>query len=228
MSEYQYFEFQAIDRPLSKKEMTELRSYSTRARITPSSFVNDYSWGNFKGDADAWMDKYFDVFLYIANWGTRILKLRLPDTQMSAKTARLYGVGECAAVRVKNGNVIFSFHSEDEEGEDSVESEGLLASIISVRSELARGDLRALYIGWLLCAQRGELEPHDLSPPVPPGLAKLSASLTSLAEFLRIDRTLIRVAGESAAKSRTVADLMQNLEAAPRKQSRFIRRRLNI
>jgi hypothetical protein len=174
------------------------------------------------------MDKYFDVFLYIANWGTRILKLRLPNKRLSAKTARLYAVGERAAVRVKNGNVIFSFHSENEDGEDSVESEGLLASIISVRSELARGDLRALYIGWLLCAQSGELAPVDLSPPVPPGLAKLSASLTSLAEFLRIDWTLIRVAAEPAAKSRTVADLMQNLEAASRKQSRFSRRTLNL
>jgi hypothetical protein len=83
-------------------------------------------------------------------------------------------------------------------------------------------------VGWLLCAQSGELEPIDLSPPVPPGLAKLSGSLTSLVEFLRIDRTLIRVAAEPAAKSRTVADLMQNLEAASRKQSRVIRRTLNI
>jgi hypothetical protein len=41
MSEYQYYEFQAIDRPLSVKEMSELRSCSTRARITPTSFVND-------------------------------------------------------------------------------------------------------------------------------------------------------------------------------------------
>ena len=177
---------------------------------------------------NVWMDKYFDVFLYIANWGTRILKLRLPDNQMSAKAARLYAVGERAAVRVKNGNVIFSFHSETEEGEDSVESEGLLASIISVRSELARGDLRALYFGWLLCAQSGELEPVDLSPPVPPGLARLSASLTSLAEFLRIDRTLIRIAAEPAAKKRTVADLMQTLEATSRKRSRSTRRALNL
>ncbi len=228
MSEYQYFEFQAVDRPLSKKEMAELRSYSTRARITAASFVNDYSWGDFKGDADVWMAKYFDAFLYIANWGTRILKLRLPDKRLSAKTARLYAVGERAAVRVKNGNVIFSFHSEDEDTEASIESEGMLASLISVRSELACGDLRALYLGWLLCVQSGELEPVDLSPPVPPGLTKLSGSLTSLAEFLRIDRTLIRVAAEPAAKSRTVADLMQNLEAASRKQSRFIRRTLNI
>jgi hypothetical protein len=228
VSEYQYFEFQAIDRPLSKKDMAELRCHSTRARITPASFVNDYSWGNFKGDADVWMDKYFDVFLYIANWGTRILKFRLPDAQLSAKTARLYAVGERAAVRVKNRNLIFSFNSENEEGEDSVETEGLLASIISVRSELAHGDLRALYLGRLLCAQSGELEPVDLAPPVPPGLAKLSASLTSLAEFLRIDRTLIRVAADLATKSRTVADLMQNLEAATRKQSRVIRRTLNL
>jgi hypothetical protein len=44
MSEYQYYEFQAIDRPLTAEEMSELRSYSTRARITPTSFVNDYAW----------------------------------------------------------------------------------------------------------------------------------------------------------------------------------------
>ena len=56
MSEYQYYEFQAIDRPLTDEEMAELRSYSTRARITPTSFGNDYSWGSFKGDEDAWME----------------------------------------------------------------------------------------------------------------------------------------------------------------------------
>jgi hypothetical protein len=33
MSEYQYYEFQAIDRALSEKEMAELRSYSTRAEL---------------------------------------------------------------------------------------------------------------------------------------------------------------------------------------------------
>ena len=64
MSEYQYYAFQAIDRPLTKKEMAQLRSCSTRARITPTSFVNNYSWGSFKGEEDAWMEKYFDAFLY--------------------------------------------------------------------------------------------------------------------------------------------------------------------
>jgi len=78
MSEYQYYEFQAIDRPLTAAEMSELRSISTRARITPTSFVNEYSWGDFKGQPDVWMERYFDAFLYLANWGSHRLKLRLP------------------------------------------------------------------------------------------------------------------------------------------------------
>jgi len=34
MSEYQYYEFQAVDCPLTPDEMAELRAISTRARIT--------------------------------------------------------------------------------------------------------------------------------------------------------------------------------------------------
>lgn len=140
MSEYQYYEFQAIDRPLTDKEMAELRSYSTRARITPTSFVNDYSWGNFKGDEDAWMERYFDAFLYLANWGTHVLKLRLPARLLDAETARSYCAGDRASVHAKHGKVILTFASEDEGGSDWVEGDGHLSSLISVRAELGRGD----------------------------------------------------------------------------------------
>ena len=199
MSEYQYYEFQAIDRPLTEKEMARLRSYSTRARITPASFVNDYSWGDFKGDADAWMEKYFDAFLYLANWGTHILKLRLPARLLDADTTRLYCAGEHAWVREKNGKAIFAFQSDDEEGAEWVEGDGQLAPLISVRAELARGDRRALYLGWLLCAQSGDLDDEEVEPPVPAGLAQLSASLESLVEFLRLDTDLIQVAATASA-----------------------------
>lgn len=166
--------------------------------------------GNFKGDVDAWMEKYFDAFLYLANWGTRILKLRLPENILSARTARFYAVGEHAAARIRNGNLILSFYSENEDGDkDSVESDGWLASLISLRAELARGDLRALYLGWLLCVQNGELDPDAPLPPVPPGLTRLSAPLASLADFLRIDGALVRVSAERATKTRTVGDLIR-------------------
>jgi hypothetical protein len=44
VSEYQYYEFLAIDRPLDEDERAEVRSLSTRARITATSFVNEYHW----------------------------------------------------------------------------------------------------------------------------------------------------------------------------------------
>jgi hypothetical protein len=50
VSEYQYYEFQAVDRPLTKAEMAELRDLSTRATITPTRFVNVYNFGDFRGN----------------------------------------------------------------------------------------------------------------------------------------------------------------------------------
>jgi hypothetical protein len=44
LSEYQYYEFQAVDRPLTSAQQDELRALSTRARITATSFVNHYEW----------------------------------------------------------------------------------------------------------------------------------------------------------------------------------------
>ena len=67
MSEYQYYEFQAVDRPLSSKEMATLRSYSTRARITPASFVNDYSWGTSRAMRTPGWNGISTPF-YLANW----------------------------------------------------------------------------------------------------------------------------------------------------------------
>jgi len=64
VSEYQYYEFLAVDRPLTEREMQELRAVSSRAVITPTRFTNHYEWGNFKGDPRAWMERYFDAFLY--------------------------------------------------------------------------------------------------------------------------------------------------------------------
>ncbi|MBW6512040.1 MAG: hypothetical protein K0A93_07995 [Desulfuromonadaceae bacterium] len=42
MSEYQDLEFLAVDRPLTAREMDNLRAISSRAQITPVSFINDY------------------------------------------------------------------------------------------------------------------------------------------------------------------------------------------
>ena len=50
MSEFQYYEFVAIDRPLSAMERKRLRAITSRANITSTRLVNTYEWGNFKAD----------------------------------------------------------------------------------------------------------------------------------------------------------------------------------
>lgn len=50
MSEFQYYEFQAIDRLLSSATQRALRRITTRAEITSRSLVNTYEWGTSEGD----------------------------------------------------------------------------------------------------------------------------------------------------------------------------------
>src|ERR1051326_1316593 len=213
MSEYQYYEFQTADRRLSEKDMLELRAYSTRALITPTSFVNEYSFGNFKGNADAWMEKYFDGFLYLANWGTHILQLALPAKLLPATTARLYCVTEVASVREKAGRVILSFASEDEGGGDWVEGEGVLSSLMPLRAEVSRGDLRCLYLGWLMGVQSGALDDDEPEPVVPPNLAELSGALSHFVDFLRIDPELLAVAAQASSQTKTPSPNRQEMVA---------------
>lgn len=205
MSEYQYYEFTAADRPLTGRERAELRSLSTRADITATSFVNTYEWGNFKGDPRTLMERYFDAHLYLANWGTRQLMLRLPKHVLAPATVAQYCQGDNASAWTAGKHVIIDLHDEDEDGTDEwdLDGHGLLASIIPVRAGLAAGDLRLLYLAWLRCIQSEDVADDESEPPVPAGLGSLDAPLTAVAEFLRIDPDLIAAAaaGSSPAAS---------------------------
>jgi hypothetical protein len=202
MSEYQYYEFRAIDRPLNEREMRELRSLSSRARITPTSFTNEYQWGDFKGDPSKLMESYFDAFLYFANWGTHRLMLRLPQRLLSLQTAATYCSTDSTSAWRAGENVILLFESEDG-GDDWEESEGWLDSLIPLRAELAHDDLRCLYLAWLSSVQNGLLDDEEMEPPVPANLGNLSASDRCFAEFLRIDEDLIDVAARGSIGSST-------------------------
>ncbi|MEV0881518.1 hypothetical protein AB0I85_27225 [Micromonospora echinofusca] len=196
MSEYQYYEFTAVDRPLTGRERAELRSLSTRADITATSFVNTYEWGDFKGDPRTLMERYFDAHLYLANWGTRQLMLRLPKHVLALASVGRYCRGDSASGWTAGKHVIIDLHGEDEDGTDEwdLDGHGLLASIIPVRARLAAGDLRLLYLAWLLCVQSEDIADDEPEPPVPAGLGTLDAPLTAVAEFLRIDPDLIAAA----------------------------------
>lgn len=199
MSEYQYYEFRAVDRPLNDRQMNELRAVSSRAEITPTSFVNEYNWGHFKGNPDEWMEKYFDAFLYCANWGTRRFMLRFSKRYFDADAAAEYCIGDSAFFETRGEHVVLSIEA-DCDSDDWMEASGWIASMIPLRSEIISGDLRCLYIAWLLCIQNGAADDDEVEPCVPADLQELSASEKSFADFFGIDCDLIEIAAQKSPR----------------------------
>jgi hypothetical protein len=174
MSEYQYYEFLAVDRPLDERQQAEVRTLSTRARVTATSFTNEYHWGNFRGDPRTMMERYYDAHLYLTNWGTHQVMLRLPRALLSLETAEQYCIDPHVAAWASGEHLIIDLISEDESGDWVEGAEDSLSAIVGVRAELAAGDLRPLYLAWLAAYGTWERdedafdydEENDLEPPV--------------------------------------------------------------
>jgi hypothetical protein len=208
VSEYQYYEFLAIDRPLDEQQLEEVRELSTRARITATSFTSEYEWGDFRGDPVELMERYYDAHLYVANWGTRRLMLRLPRALLSLETAEQYGIDPDVTVHASGEHVILDLNSEDETGDGDEEdwAQDSLTAIVGIRAELAAGDLRPLYLAWLAAYGAWERdenafdedEENELEPPAPAGLGTLTAPQRALADFLRLDPYLLTVAAQGS------------------------------
>ena len=198
MSEYQYYEFVAIDEPLTPKQMAELRARSSRASITPTRFVNDYQWGNLKGDPIDWMRRYFDAHVYVANWCTCLLCLRVPKSAFDAETLRAFKTKTVFSVEQTKTHWLLEWGLDEGDNYDRFAEEdgrGWMGRLAPLRDELLRGDMRPLYLGWLAGVSRGEVDEKVAEPHPPPGLFRLTAAQQSLAEFLEIDGDLLAVAG---------------------------------
>jgi hypothetical protein len=176
--------------------MRELRAVSSRAEISPTRFTNFYDYGDFKGDPSRWMERHFDAFLYFANWGTRIVSLRVPREYLDLRTARTYCRTRSASARVSGRWLILDFVTERED--DGVEEPaGELGAIAPVRGDLLAGDLRLLYLGWLVSIQAGEAD-EGSPPPCPPGMGALTGPLSAFAEFMGLPAELLARAAESS------------------------------
>ena len=93
MSEYQYYEFAAIDGPVTEDENPYPWSISSRAEITPRRWRNVYNWGDFGGSVGRMMELY-DAHIYLTNWGTFRFALAFPKGMFDPAVAEPYLRGE--------------------------------------------------------------------------------------------------------------------------------------
>ncbi len=198
MSEYQYYEFQAIDRPLGEADREALRALSTRARITATSFTNSYEWGDFKGDPTKLMERWFDLHLYLANWGSRRLMIRLPKRLVDRRRLDGFlGKADCAEVRVAGENLILDITRYEMEFDEWDDGSSWLAALAPLRADVLAGDLRLFYLLWLMAVEADAFEADEPEPIS--GIGPMTAVLEAFAEFFDLDPDLVEAAAERSA-----------------------------
>ncbi len=198
MSEYQYYDFRAIEQSLTAEQRANIASLSSRAQVSSQRAEFVYHYGDFRGNVTQLMRETFDMMLYVANWGTRRLMFRLPKALFNVSAVRDYFISDEIDHHQHSEYIIIDLHfSEEEPDGDWLEGEGLLDEMLSLRDELLQGDFRVLYLAWLKAAER-EANDETLEPVVPAGLAELSHAQQRFAALFGVDEIMINIAADNS------------------------------
>ena len=198
MSEYQFYDFQSIDRPLDAAAREALREISSRARITSNSFTNHYEYGDLKADPLRLLARYFDVYVYVANWGARQFAMRLPRRLFDpASVERFFIDDDFMTIQADGEHVIVSIGLNEPDLDEFDEGTTWLATLAPLRAAVLGGDLRMFYVLWLYQVGLEDFMRDDAPEPLP-GIAPLTGALRGFADFLTIDPDLLEAAAATA------------------------------
>ena len=208
--------------------MPAMPQRSNNRTITASGFINEYHWGNLKGEPLDWLERFFDAHVYSSSWGNCRLLLRIPHAAIDAKV-----VLDCVGARGHSAtasvpmafevmqtaqHLILDWSFDDDSGEharfyEQADGPGWMARLLPLRDELLRGDTRPLYLGWLARLVNGELRDSDREPPLPNGLQSLTPAQASLAEFMMLDPDWLAAAAETSPP--LLADVVDDARFEP-------------
>lgn len=218
MSEFQHYEWQTIDRPLTAQQRAAVNELSSHIDVTSTNAVVTYSWGDFKHDPKQVLARFFDAFLYFANWGSKRLIFRFPKQLLQAEPLQPYLWPDFIELEQHGDNLLLDITLDSEGGDDWYEGEADLSGMTDLRNDILRGDLRALYMAWLVAAEINGAEDDELEPPVPAGLAEPSAALQQFADFFGVNDFLVLAAaeGQPSASVPGELDIAGLISALPR------------
>jgi len=208
MSEYQYYEWQTVDRILTPEEQAAINRLSSHIDVSSSQAVVTYDWSDFKYDPREVLVKYFDAHFYMANWGSLRLMFRFPVGLIDEADIEPYCVDEYISFETIGQYQILDLNFNPEDGGGWMGADADLSHFIRLRADILEGDYRLLYLAWLKAVtfygvpddeyEEDDLDSivYDREPPVPPGLKKLSPPLQSFAHVFEIDLSLVQAAAE--------------------------------
>lgn len=203
MSEYQYFEFLAIDRLLDERDQAALRRISSRAQITSISFAVHYDFGDLKANPLDMVRRWFDVHVYSGFFMDRRLMIRLPRRLFDPAEAIPFQRDGGFSVVESGENVVLLFDAQEMDGTQADDEAGWMTGLSRLREGLLVGDRRCLYLDWLRGVQDGVVDDGAWEPFPPPGLGQLDGALAAFSDFFDIDPDLVTASAAGSPRLAT-------------------------
>ncbi len=211
MSEFQYYDFRSIDKPLTDGERREINKWSSRSNASSHRATFNYSYGSFGKNPSDCVARYFDALFYTANWGTRHLIFRFPKKMVDYEALKAFQIDASSVTGYTTGieitrrddYVLVEFeYCDDDYSEWVDESDDTLSALLPLREDILNGDYRALFAFWLDMVRRMndyELEEEEeeseyVVPPIPANLKRKTAALSAFIDLYDLDEDVIAAA----------------------------------
>ncbi len=173
MSEYQYYEFCKLGTPLTAEERKTMAALSSRTQLTTHGAKYVYNYGSFRGDPNALLLNYFDIFFYISNWGAVKLIFKFFSDQVDVDKLKKQTIKDWISIKKHKKYVVLTLEINNEEGGGWIEGEEWLINLLPLYEEIKAGNnqllglISAIHAAW----EHGEpealdkfLTKHKLSP----------------------------------------------------------------
>nr|WP_283106234.1 hypothetical protein [Shewanella saliphila] len=147
-----------MDGYLDAKAQQALRTISSRAEISATSFQVYYNYGDLKAEPFELMLKYFDIGFYYANWGSIDAYIKLPAGTLPDALLCFSSYGLHVHENDEWQLLIFSIEEYYDYFDDE-DADGFFNNLAALRSGLMQGDWRLVYFMWLKAFDfNGEVE----------------------------------------------------------------------
>lgn len=182
MSEYQYHEFCSISEPLSSDAREEMLSLSSRAKVGTHGAQYVYNYGDFRGEPEALLVKYFDAYFYIANWGSLQLGFKYLAKDIDAAELEKFCKEDFITCTSHDKYVVLSIDYHTEDGFCGwIDGEGMLPELLPLYHQIKSGDYQLLDILASAYDEETGIHPIDASNA---NLSKADISFLKATELL--------------------------------------------
>ena len=209
VSEYQCYQFDAIDRILTPAQRREVSELSSHVSVSASSATVEYNYSDFKHDPVQVLKRYFDLYTYESNWGVQRLVFRFNQTSVDLESIAKFELDEWLTVVVEEDQVLIDCYLDenydhdldyDYDGSGFADYHTSRSHFVSFYQEIIEGDYRSLCLWWLKAADFSGVEESGETVIIPDGLGELEGSHRALIRFIGLDSDLLTAVQSSSRK----------------------------